>query len=118
MMYGKSTTPITGLSPSCSFAKTSENRHDSREVTFVGAVIEVLQPSQAVSPLKVSAGVIQTLALNQQSCRRPEQVAHHNFGTLSAFDYFKNDGAGLSHKWFTLERFLSILPSNCLTRMC
>jgi len=64
MMYGKSTTPITGLSPFCSFAKTSENRHDSREVTFVGAVIEVLQLSQAVSPLKVSAGVIQTLALN------------------------------------------------------
>ena len=30
----------------------------------MGAVIEVLQLSEAVSPLKVSAGVIQTLALN------------------------------------------------------
>jgi len=64
MMYGKSTTPIMGLSPYCSFAKLSENRHDSREVTLVGFAIEVLQLSQAVSHLKVSAGVIQTLALN------------------------------------------------------
>jgi len=58
MMYGKSTTPVMGLSPSCSFAKTSENKHDSREVTFVGFVIEVLQLSQAVSPSKASAAAI------------------------------------------------------------
>jgi len=63
-MYGKSTTAIMGKSPSCSFAKVSEYRHDFQEVTLVGFVVEVLQLSQVGSHLKASASVVQTLALN------------------------------------------------------